>query len=374
MKGLLFVIIILLFSTSLKGQEDYTVMFSPLLYNQIQTEGLREIHVLNNGENTTVDISGVLTFGQKSLNAKFSMTTTLASGVNTITLPYLQQWIYSHHALKELIINYNSFPAGDFQLCLTIKSRVANKETGFRTFKECHYGVNDPLFLIQLIEPADESYLNTFWPNFIWVANHTAGFELQYNAKVVEMKGKQSAHVAINRNSAMYSLTNEFNSSFVYPNFAKPLENDKKYAWQVYAYYKKIYLGKSEVWTFQFKPEELNEKPIVSIPYLDVKNEKGRGVFDIYGLLKLKYVLNSSLEDTLNIQIYSSKDKKIAEKKVSILKGDNFIDWDFYNSNPLRHDKFYKATLKTTSEEEYNIHFKYFNPDFLDNNVQKNSH
>lgn len=365
MKKILLLMCAFICSFQIYSQSDLSVIYSPFLSSELNVEGLKKVYVLNSGEPKTVMLKGVLKFKQNVLEANFQHTVTLSSGMNEVELPSLNLWHYRHSSLKDLITLHGSFPSGDYEFCINIHSGMDKNEVLDFNLLNCHYGHHEPIFLIQLMDPPDDSYLNHEWPTLIWMANHTLGGQLQYDLKVVELRNKQTPQVAINRNSAHYSEEKIFNTLAPYPPSARSLDQEKVYAWQVYAFFRDIYMGKSEVWTFKFLNEEAIDPTLLSIPYLDIKKEKLTSEYDVYGVLKLKYNLSSSLKDELLIEVLNTKDNKVLQMNPKIDKGDNFIEYNFHQLNPLKHNRIYKLRISSTFESVYEVYFKYKNPDYL---------
>jgi len=343
----------------------YSVFFSPLLNNELNADGLKEVQIMNYGEVETIELNGTIVFSQKELKMEYKLNITLHEGLNTIRIPSVNLWKFSNSNLKDLIVNHQGFPAGSYQYCINILTKKLVSEAIYTPVEECFYGAHEPYFLINLIDPMDKSKLSNPWPTLLWFANHSAGYNLTYTLKIAELKNKQSASIAINRNRPVFEEKNLGVNSLVYPSFAKNLESNKTYAWRVEGFYKNIYLGKSETWEFEFLPKEEKEQVPIFIPYLDIKKEISNSIFDVYGELKIKYHLENSLQDTLLVQIFTDKEKKIKEIKKDIKKGDNFLEENLHEKFPLRHGEVYKVVISTYHEKRYEFYFKYFNPDLL---------
>lgn len=365
MKNILLLLIAFIGSFHLYSQNDLSVIYSPFLSNELNVEGLKKVYILNAGESKTVLLKGVLKFKQNALEANFQHTVHLSSGMNEVDLPSLNLWRYHQSSLKDLITLHGGFPSGDYEFCINIQSGVGKNEVLDFDLLNCHYGHHEPIFLIQLMDPPDDSYLTHEWPTLMWISNHTLSGQLQYDLKLVELRNKQTPEVAINRNAAHYSEQKIFNTFAPYPPSARSLNQEKVYAWQVYAFFRDIYMGKSEVWTFKFLNEEVIDSTLLSIPYLDIKKEKLTSEYDVYGVLKLKYNLSSTLKDELLIEVLNTKDKKVLQINPKIDKGDNFIEYNFHQLNPLKHNRIYKLRISSTSESVYEVYFKYKNPDYL---------
>jgi len=95
--------------------------------------------------------------------------------------------------------------------------------------------------------------------------------EITYKIKVVKVLGYQSPNEAIQRNPAWFEKPDIRTVTLLYPVAATKLESGKKYAWQIEAFVNNNTIGKSEVWSFIYRSNEIPEK-IVDIKQCDVFN------------------------------------------------------------------------------------------------------
>jgi hypothetical protein len=157
-------------------------------------------------------------------------------------------------------------------------------------------------------------------------------------------------------------------NSIIYPLYAKPLEANKPYAWTVDAYYKGILLGGAEPWQFIIY-DSLPPEVKVDRAYIDITRETGANHLTAIGTLRLKYVLEDQMYDSLFLSLVNAKDinqkYKLNPGALKAKYGDNRYELDLKNGSNVKHMTNYIMLIKTKTGHEYKLPFQYINPDYL---------
>lgn len=276
---------------------------------------------------------------------------------------------FSSNELKELFEQYDKLPQGIVEYCVSIMFNQGHSEIPQGINSECTFFKNDDLFLINLIYPENNAEIHEYNPLLTWIVTSPYAHSLQYKLRLAELKEGQSNQVAMNRNYTIFEESNIRNTSLLYPFYARPLVANQPYVWTVDVYYKNILLGGSEIWKFTIIDDSTEYGMNITNSYIDIRQEKG--IIDIYvaNELKLKYNLQESKSDTLNISIYDSKGKEIKLAKeyaqFPIIYGDNRIIISFADKKLLNHLKTYKLVIKNLHQKEYFFNFKYVDEELI---------
>jgi len=316
-------------------------------------------------------ITGVIHYRGSNTRMSYTFKCNIHQGMNSISsIVAAPQWTFSSSALHELFLNYKVMPSGTFEYCVTVvplSTGIPGDKTG-SAFDECMIHRSDDIFMINLLSPEDKAKLpDEFNPMLAWFANYSFSNDLQYRVKVAEIKQGQNAQNAITRNQPFFDQSNVMQSSITYPVYAKPLAANQWYAWTVDAYFKGLLLGSAETWKFIIPVD--SSKPALpgSNAYIDIKLEKGAVQQYANGQLKLKYVLNDAMTDTLHLQLLDAKNKPVTIKPSMLpaVYGDNRFVLNLQDSCSLKHNASYTLKVLTNTNHNYTLPFKYANPEFV---------
>lgn len=315
-----------------------------------------------------VTLKGALKYRNSPNQVSYSLNFTLQPGINNISEQLNKaRFEYSSATIRELFELFDKLPEGMYQYCVSIStpSGEANDDKA----EDCIFGKVQDVFLINLIDPEDKAEIYEFNPMLSWVVNYPFSSSLTYKIKVVEMKKNQNAINAIKRNRAVYEEGKLTQMSINYPIYAKPLEVGNTYAWTVDAFYKGQLLGGAEPWQFTIIEDSLWKSTPRDPAYVDIDKESGRYQLYAPGVIKLKYVLNESQTDTLQIQIFNKNNKEVQlpeeQKVLNASYGDNRFILALSEFITLSHLANYTLKLTNKANRTYLISFKYINPDFL---------
>lgn len=347
------------------GQQNIIVNLTPIDGIAITPDNIFNYQMQCTGSGNVM-VRGVIRYRNSALNISYTYKTTLNQGLNVIGLDLVHpQWQFSSGALKELFLTYKMLPVGTFEYCVSVTPEII-KENNNGLFEECLFYKSEDVFMINLVDPDDKSKLSEFNPMFTWFANYSLSNNLAYRIRIADIKQGQNPVNAVMRNPAMYDESNLYQSSLLYPITAKPLVVNQPYAWTVDAYYKGILLGGSETWQFII---------VDSIPkirkenrsYVDIKRELGANNLTAIGTLKIKYMLEDKLCDSLSLEIVNNEGKiyPLENNVLSSVYGDNRYEIDLVGNSDLKHNGNYIVKIKTGSNKEYKLPFKYINPEFL---------
>ena len=348
-----------------RGQQNIIINMAPIDGLPITPDNIFNYQMQCTGSGTA-QVKGTIRYRNSNLSISYSFNCTLRQGLNMLTADEIHpQWQFSSGALQELFFTYKMLPEGTYEYCVTITPNKGLKESAGNSFEECLYHRAEDIFLINLIDPEDKAKLKEYNPLLVWVANYSFSNELTYRIRVAEIQHGQNPVNAVLRNQPVYDESNLFQNSIVYPIYAKPLVANQPYAWTVDAYYKGILLGGSETWQFII-PDTIAKPLQANRSYIDIKRENGAVKLSATGDLRIKYTLEKYRTDSLSLQLFNDKNKKVALKpeKLKAVYGDNRYILNLQDSSQVTHMKAYNLVITTGTGERYSLPFTYINPDY----------
>ncbi|MGQ3014950.1 MAG: hypothetical protein ACT6QS_14670 [Flavobacteriales bacterium] len=168
------------------------------------------------------------------------------SRVQPFTINY-----YNGGTLQQIIGSGGIFPPGTYNVDFTLYGRPSDGEfTELGSVLE--QLIVDAMWPPMLLSPADGDSIQTPNPALSWTpafSTYLSG-AVSYILRVVPIYNDQSKQQAITANLPQYTENNVPMPLQIYPNTAQPLEEGKRYAWQVEGRMGNSSLGYSEVWEF----------------------------------------------------------------------------------------------------------------------------
>ncbi|MEJ2306613.1 MAG: hypothetical protein P8Y30_03545, partial [candidate division WOR-3 bacterium] len=165
-------------------------------------------------------------------------------------------WYKSEY--KEYLMRVGSVPAGDYNVCVSVKDAKTSREFGRECVRISIVSAKAP----RLISPRGDLKTEIKRPVFTWTrpAPVPANMRISYKVKIVEVYEGQTKEEAIRTNVPVFEQDGVKSTSFQYPVKAKSLDMDKNYAWQVQAIDEVgrpfgERQGMSEIW--QFNPKDI---------------------------------------------------------------------------------------------------------------------
>lgn len=374
LKTLLLVVLALAFVAPTWGQQNMIVNLGAIDGVDITPDNIFNYQVQASIA-ANVQVTGTIRYrGNASLNLSYTYSYVLRQGINTIDAAAVHPtWQFSSSALRELFLSYKKLPAGTYEYCVHVAPTGKGVAENAASFDECLYHKSDDLFLINLIDPDNNAKIHEFNPALNWVANYPFASELTYRLRVAEIKQNQNPQNAITRNNPIYDENNIMGNSLVYPVYAKPLVVNQPYAWTVDAYFRGILLGSAETWKFTIVEDTLYNGAPMDLSYIDIARVKGKQMLSAVGTIKIKYLCENVKTDTLQLQIFDSKQQeiKLSGSKLSAHYGDNRYRLNLKDSCILKDAKIYNLIIHSKSGDSYDLPFTYYNPDFIINNTKK---
>ena len=347
------------------AQQNIIINMAPIDGMAITPDNIFNYHIQCTGSGP-VQVKGSIRYRNSSMSMSYSFPYTLRQGINIINIDDIHpQWQVSSTSLQELFFTYRVLPEGTFEYCVTVTPSNTLKENKNNIFDECLYHRSEDVFLINLIYPENKAKLLEYNPMLSWVANYSFSSELTYRIRVAEMKQGQNAANAVMRNQPIYDESNLMQNSIIYPVYAKPIEPNKWYAWTVDAYYKGLLLGGAACWQFiiqdSIPPEVKTERS-----YIDIARETGTNHLTALGTLKLKYVLDERMNDSLYLELFNDQNQKckLSTTSLNAKYGDNRYELDLKTGSNLKHLAPYTLIIRTKTNHEYKLPFQYINPDY----------
>ena len=197
------------------------------------------------------------------------------TSLNASTLKFTQV-AYSNHPQANYIKTFNQLPSGIFNYCITVIP-IQNFEQGDEYCQTIDATEKEQLYLIN---PVDEDEIETPTPILIWF--HSEPFNLLnqgefFRLVLVELNDNQSADAGITANIPYFIKNNLTKHQVQYPMDAKPLENGKRYAWQVQKMANGQIVTTTEVWEFSLA----DKKTPTDFRYVYVKDKLDGSVYNV---------------------------------------------------------------------------------------------
>lgn len=370
--SLIFLMMVLAFNLGLKNtcwsQDNIFIHAEALDGNEITPENILSFQVQSNlNYAVNAEVGGLIRYRDCEHNLSFKCTIKLNPGINNIDKSIQVSWTYSSTGVRELFTEYRLLPAGMYEYCITVKpeAKQGEIESG-RSTTECIYNKNQELFLINLVDPDDNAKIYDYHPTLTWIANYPFANELTYKLRVVEMKRGQTTVGAIQRNNPIYVESALRQNSIIYPVTAKPLQCDQPYAWTVDAYYKGVLLGSAEAWKFTILEDKNEEVPAKDMSYIEVNLENGTHTALLVGKIKMKYIERELRNNRLTLEFCDETGKLLHQIKSpwEISQGESRKEIDLESLHLFKHKKVYMLKI-SNKQQQYQIRFKYYNPDFV---------
>jgi len=245
-------------------------------------------------------------------------------------------------------------PAGNYIACYTIMG-----DHNIRFDEDCISINVEPLSPPLLNTPANESVLQTNYPQFTWLPPTPKNIfgDLNYDFLLVEVLPGQASREAIQNNVPVYSAGRVRDLFYNYPASNKQLDTSKLYAWQVIAKNSYNSIISSDVWTFKIT----NQKPGHVIPIngsyiLIQKSGEQTGVYTIENTnIGIKYY-SFDPEHEAEVRVLSANGKVIKIFKEKISYGDNFFNYKLTRS--FKKQEIYFIEIRDKQNNKYSASFR----------------
>ncbi len=349
------------------AQDKFILNLASLGGQKLTQSTLHRFTILNTTNKTElITVKGTIKMRSSRAHLSYQYQASLKPGTNQMhVLARGIQYTFSSPSLEKLFRQHGQLPNGEYEYCVDLFEPGGEGLNALGS--DCLYDEYQEMFLINLMEPEDKAKIDELYPMFSWVVNSPLISALTYRIRVAEVKQGQRPSNAIMRNRPVYEQGGLRFLTQTYPVTAKSLKYFQPYAWTVDAFYKDILLGSAETWEFII----INDSLMKGVPrrpsYVEVNRETGQ--YEVYaiGLLKLKYFENILRSQSLKFELYTKSGKRLKLKPSTwaVTKGENRMDLSFKAAGVmLKHYKQYVLKIKAENKE-YNILFKYINPDFI---------
>jgi hypothetical protein len=211
-------------------------------------DALLSINVLSNYSNAVEGDMTITISDEASGRQLYTVTmrgVQLLPGTNSLAkFRSVASMAFTEEGPAQLIRTTGNYPPGDYEICIQF-----NPGDKHNISQQCFYSSVAAKFPLQLVSPADT--ICNKRPAFLWQGRKANAPGVAYKLSVVEMKKGQSAEEALIENplvvnKTLFQQTNQSN----FPEGSLPLEEGKKYAWQVQEVSSNSVLNTSEIYEF----------------------------------------------------------------------------------------------------------------------------
>lgn len=219
----------------------------------------------------------------------------------------------------------------------------------------------DPLSPPQLSSPANQSSLETPYPQFSWIPPTPFDMfnSLNYDFMITEVSNGQTPVESILYNTPVYSKTNLTHPFESYTSSFSKLDTGKLYAWQVIARNGLSYAAKTEVWAFKIAPVSWVKQLIEQTPFIKMRRSNPERGIAPNGFLKLSY-LNETADSVTMVHIRNlnapGESEIVFEQKLTA--GENLIQKDLQKILKAKEGTIYEASIVNGRMEFWRLLFE----------------
>jgi hypothetical protein len=324
----------------------------PSLIENSTTEDVKSVSIVNSYNSTVRANINTEVFEVKGGEKIFAINyyeVNLSSGI--IFLNTLRgQSLYFNNSISSKIKFDPKFPNGDYKICVSIypldlteNNRTECSEFSIKRSDELH-----------LQYPENNEVIETKNPLLQWNSTYELG--TNYFIKVVELEPYIIPEEALSHNAAIFDLNLTLLST-LYPYTAKILEQQKRYAWQVYV---KDENGRivdfSEAWIFSLKKdiEIIDKRENYPLIHRDINN----GSYLYEDKLRFGY-LNSTNESTLNYILFDITEGRNCHcPTIPIRSGLNKIEMPIKECEGFQREHQYYVEVRDKNRSVYRLNVK----------------
>lgn len=348
----------LCFFSPLKAQISFS--FMPEIQGRT-IDNLYQVRIGNTGARQAVNMTIIVT------EAKSGAITTintpafeLMPGMNTVppAAAYNSAVSFGNNKVATIVRQSGFFPEGDYDYCFRLYQ--GGGHNGDILAEQCFSYNLQPFSAMQLIQPYDGDKICDKRSSFSWQPLLPAIPGVQYRMVLVEVKEGQQRAEAMRMNLAIINQKQIPMPVLLYPSLANPLEEGKKYAWQVGAYKNELLLAETEIWDFTVECEkEETSLPAEAFRSLE---DLARGNFYI-ARKQLLFAFNNTYSETTlsySIRCLTKPDQQVKKlPKVKIGRGLNQVVIDLSENNSFTDGYYYIMDVKLPDGQQKLLRFIY---------------
>ena len=327
------------------------ILLKDQLWNLVIVNNSNDIAVLK----LQLDLRDI-SIGQSVINANTG-NIIIGKGLKSVTINDIQPILYNYIS-SEFSGNY--LPCGAY---LVTYHLIAETSKGDVPVAVEVVRVNiSPLSPPLLVNPADQSSIETVYPQFNWVPPTPMQMfnPLEYELLVVAVEEGQSAKEALEFNKPAYSNINLLNTSEKMPTSYEQLKQGQTYAWQVIARSGNSCAAQTEVWTFTIGKDSI-KKIIESAPFVKISKSNTEVTVVHQGLVKMEY-FNPGGDRKVSFHIYKAADQRtnkilVVEFELPLAHGQNFLQYNLAKKTKLEEKTVYEVSMINGRGEEWLMRF-----------------
>lgn len=236
-------------------------------------------------------------------------------------------------------------------------------ESGLLLAENCQEKL--PVFAIppHLVYPYDEAVVEVPQPMFSWTAPAPNAADLNYRIRVVEVHSDRNAMAAMHSAPAYLTQDAIRQQVMPYPTAAPPLAVNQKYAWQIEAFSGQRSIGKTEVWSFVYRPQgEPAAAEDLQGPFVELRRKADPSFYPAKGKICFRFD-HPYNEKNFRYEIRNRRNEALELERRAFRKAaDNLLILDLPQARGLVEGNYYQFIVYNAKGEDFRLNFQYLQP------------
>ncbi|MFZ1321294.1 MAG: hypothetical protein WAT71_07030 [Ignavibacteria bacterium] len=273
-------IVILLISGTIFSQVTVTLQQPPPF--QFKVEDMWKVTLNNTGADVSVYLTGSVTRGTVPVVTATTAVFDLPQGMKKVSsqeMSPIDLKEYNNN-IEQTLNKTGTFESGTYTICITVLNSGNNDELG--SFCNDYEIIN--MTKMEIISPEYNEEVLFLLPSFTWLPPTPLppGKIVSYQFQITEVLNRQTPEYAFLSNPIYFYSEKILTTLFQYPLAAKPLINDRNYAWRIISYVDGIQYFESPVSVFKFKGSDKDAAEINKDKRKELDKELSHNSYDTY--------------------------------------------------------------------------------------------
>ncbi|MBS1519219.1 MAG: hypothetical protein JSS91_14125 [Bacteroidetes bacterium] len=271
-----FILIIIIISTSSFIYSQITVTLAQPPPYQFKSEDMWKVTLNNTGAEVNVYLTGSVTEGSKQIVTARTSVFNLTTGIKKLNSQEMSPIDVKEYNtnIEQTLNKTGTFESGTYTICISVLDAGNNEMLG--DFCNDYEIIN--MTKMELFSPEDKDEVLYLLPEFSWLppVPLPPGKNITYQFQIVEILNRQTPEYAFQANPVYFYSNKIMTTLFQYPISAKPLINDRHYAWDIITYIDNIQYSVSPVREFIYKGSSIDAAKVNK----DIRNQLKKDLSD----------------------------------------------------------------------------------------------